>query len=415
MFVTNRRCALMAIKAGVGMSRHHNPNIAGREAAEQALKKAGLGKPDLVFVFGSIGYDQRSLVRAVRETTGGAPLTGCSAEGTINGDDADESNFSVVVTAISSEKLRWHNGIVRGLVEDDTHAVGQRVAKDLLPHLSTETLGLFVFPDGRVDFGVSTDNLDNFFAGLEENLPSERFLPMWGGGANKTGGWGETPHQYFDEEGVSRGGSFPPLSGEGQASWAINHSVIPIGGKRIVTRSKGNVIYEIDDKPAVEVLKEYLPEHALADDRKWMDYANSLALCFRAPGYMKDEEYGVRGVPAVKMADGSIIVQTVVQEGTSLWFSSRDKEKLATGLDRMARQIKEQLGGENPKLIFQFECATRGKMMFREQEKLQLLKRFRQSVDPEAPWAGFYTIGEIGPVEEHNDLHLFTSVVLALS
>ena len=123
----------MVTKAGVGMSYHHNPNVAGREAAEQALQKAGVSKPDFVFVFGSIGYDQHSLVRAVRETTGGAPLTGCSAEGTINGDDADESNFSVVVTAISSEKLRWHNGIVRGLVEDDTHAVGQRVAKDLLP------------------------------------------------------------------------------------------------------------------------------------------------------------------------------------------------------------------------------------------------------------------------------------------
>ena len=32
----------MATKAGVGMSRHHNPNIAGREAAQQALQKAGV-------------------------------------------------------------------------------------------------------------------------------------------------------------------------------------------------------------------------------------------------------------------------------------------------------------------------------------------------------------------------------------
>src|SRR5215207_5382728 len=144
MFVTNRRCALMAIKAGVGMSRHHNPNIAGREAAEQALKKAGVSKPDLVFVFGSIGYDQRSLVRAVRETTGGAPLTGCSAEGTINGDEADESGFSVVVTAISSDELRWTNGLARGL-NADPHAVGKRVAQDLLPNLSADTIGLFVF------------------------------------------------------------------------------------------------------------------------------------------------------------------------------------------------------------------------------------------------------------------------------
>jgi small ligand-binding sensory domain FIST len=53
--------------------------------------------------------------------------------------------------------------------------------------------------------------------------------------------------------------------------------------------------------------------------------------------------------------------------------------------------------------------------MFREQEKLQILKRFRQSLDPDAPWAGFYTVGEIGPVEEHNLRHLYTSVVLALS
>jgi hypothetical protein len=124
---------------------------------------------------------------------------------------------------------------------------------------------------------------------------------------------------------VSGGVSYALLSGAAQASWAIGHGCIPIGGEREVTRSKGNLIYEIDGKPATEVLKEYLPEQALADDRDWMRYAISLALCFRAPSYMKDEEYVVRGVPAVKMADGSITVQTEVSEGTSIWFSSRDK------------------------------------------------------------------------------------------
>ncbi len=81
----------------------------------------------------------------------------------------------------------------------------------------------------------------------------------------------------------------------------------------------------------------------------------------------------------------------------------------------MAAQIKEQLEGDQPKLVLQFECATRGKMMFREQEKLQILKHLRQSVGPDVPWAGFYTAGEIGPVEEHNLRHLYTSVVLAVS
>src|ERR671914_2274518 len=295
----------MATNAGVGRSHHHNPDVAGREAAEQALQKADLDEPDFVSMFASIGYDQHSLVRAVRENTGGAPLTGCSAEGTIDGDNADESNFSVLVTAISSEDLHWRNGLTSGLRADPRDA-GKRVAQDLLPHLSAETIGLFVFPDG-----VSL-SLEHFFAGLEDNLPSERFLPMWGGGAGNNYIFGEPTYQYCDNEVVSDGVSYALLSGKAQASWALSHSLIPIGGERKVTRSQGNVIYEIDGKPATEVLNEYLPEGALADERDWSRYAYSLALTSKAPSYMKDEEYIVRGVPQLNLTDGSVTVQTEV-------------------------------------------------------------------------------------------------------
>src|SRR5215210_3812319 len=222
----------MTTRAGVGMSRHHNPNVAGREAAEQALEKAGVAKPDFVFMFASIGFDQRSLLRVVREATGGAPLSGCSAEGTINGDDADESNFSVVVTAISSDELQWTNGSAAGL-EADPRGVGKRVAQQLLPDLSADTIGLFVFPDGLKDFVVPTNNLvDNFFAGLEDNLPSERFLPMWGGGANANFNNMTSPtYQYCDDEVITDGVSYALLSGKAQAGWAISHGCIPIGGE----------------------------------------------------------------------------------------------------------------------------------------------------------------------------------------
>jgi len=399
----------MTTKAGVGSSHHHNPNVAGREAAQQALKEAGLDGPDFLFMFASTGYDQRSLLRAVRQSTGGAPLTGCSAEGTIDGDDADESNFCVVVTAISSDELQWTNGLAKGL-SADSRTVGQRVAQDLTPHLSADTIGLFVFPDGLIEY------LDGFYAGLEGNLSSERFLLLWGGGAGNNLNLKEPTYRYCDDEVVSNGVAYALLSGEAQVSWAISYGMVPIGGKRKVTRSQGNVIYEIDGEPAIEGLKEYLPEHALIEDRDWMPYAISLALIFEVHSYMKDEEYMVRGVPAVRMADGSITVQTEVKEGTSVWFSSRDKEKISTTrFDQMAGQIKEQLGDEKPKLVLQLECSPRGKLLFREQEKQDILRRFRQSVDPDVPWAGFYTIGEIGPVEEHDDRHLYTSVVLALS
>jgi hypothetical protein len=395
----------MTTKAGVGMSHHHNPNMAGRDAAEQALENAGLEKPDFVFMFASVGYDQRSLLRAVRETTGGAPLSGCSGEGTINGDDADESNFSVVVMAISSDELRWHNGIASGL-RADSYATGQLVAQTLSSDLSADAVGLFVFPDG------TTVNFDHFFAGLEGILSSDQFLPLWGGGAGDNLAMVQT-YQYCDDEVVSDGVAYALLSGEAHPASAIGIGYVPIGGERTVTRSQGNLIYEIDGKPALEVLQEYLPDRVLADD--WGRYVPTFGLSFRAPSYMKDEEYILRGINSVNKVDGSVSLQTEVQEGTSVWVSSRDKEKITTGLDRMADQIKEELGGAQPKLVFHFDCCSRGKIMLRDEEKLQILRRFHQAVGPDVPWAGFYTYGEIGPVGKHNFYHTYTAVVLALS
>jgi hypothetical protein len=394
----------MTTQAGVGMSRHHNPNVAGREAAEQALEKAGVSKADFVFMFATVGYDQRSLLRAVREATKGAPLSGCSGEGTISGDDADESNFSVVVTAISSAELRWRNGLATGL-RADSRAVGQQVAQNLSSDLGADAVGLFVFPDG------TTVNLDHLFAGLEANLPSDQFLPIWGGGAGDNLALVQT-YQYCDDEIASDGVAYALLSGEVKASWDIGIGYIPIGSERVVTRSQGNVIYEIDGKPALEVLQEYLPGRALAED--WRQYAISCVICLKAPSYMEDADYVVRTILSVDETDGSATVQTEVQEGTSVWFSSRDQERVTTGLDRMADRIKQELGGNQPELVFHFDCVSRGKTMFRDQEKLQLLRRFRRAIGPDVPWAGFYTYGEIGPMGKHNCYHNYTAVVLAL-
>jgi hypothetical protein len=397
----------MTTNAGVGMSHHHSPSIAGYEAAEKALENAGVRKPDFVFMFATVGYEQRSLLQAVREATGGAPLCGCSGEGTIDGDDADESDFSVVVMAISSDELRWHNGLATGLGTDSLTA-GQRVAQDLASELGADAVGLFTFPDGL------TANVDQFLAGLEGNLSSERFLPIWGGTpADSLTRSARQTYQYCDDEVVTDGVSYALLSGEALPVWAIDVAYVPIGGERTVTRSQGNVIYEIDGKPALEVFQEYLPDPTLVDD--WGSFANSLALSFRAPSYIKDEEYVARALLTANKAEGSVNLATEVQEGTSVWMSSRDKEKTTTGLDRMAAQIKQELGGAQPRLVLHFDCTARGKVMFRDKEKLQLLRQLRQAVGPEAPWAGFYTFGEIGPVGKHNCYHNYTAVVLALS
>ena len=120
----------METKAGVGMSHHRNPKVAGREAAEKALAAAGITQPHFVFMFASVGYDQRALLDAVREATGGAPLCGGSGEGIIAGAEADESNFSVAIMAIRSDELRFSNAIAIGLKEDSEGA-GRTIAREI--------------------------------------------------------------------------------------------------------------------------------------------------------------------------------------------------------------------------------------------------------------------------------------------
>ena len=94
----------MAIQAGVGMSHHRNPKVAGREAAQSALEAGGIEKPDFCFTFAAVGYNQEVLIRAVREATGNTPLCGCSGEGVITRGGADEANFSAAVMAIRSDQ-----------------------------------------------------------------------------------------------------------------------------------------------------------------------------------------------------------------------------------------------------------------------------------------------------------------------
>ena len=87
----------MSTQVGIGKSIHRNPKIAASEAVEVALKTGAIEKADFVFMFSSVGYDQKTIVKYVYDLFDGAPLSGCSAEGTIAGWETDESNFSVVV------------------------------------------------------------------------------------------------------------------------------------------------------------------------------------------------------------------------------------------------------------------------------------------------------------------------------
>jgi hypothetical protein len=186
-----------------------------------------------------------------------------------------------------------------------------------------------------------------------------------------------------------------------------------MGIEHKLTRTEGNVIYEIDNRPALDVVKDYLSDDELSD---WGTALLSFPFGFETTGAMIEDydPYLIRGMMSKDDETGAVAIPTEATEGTSVWMLRRDYEKVTAGVERLARQIESQLGDKPAKMVFQFDCAGRGKMFFRHQQKLHLLNVLRQRIGPDAPWLGFYTYGEIGPVRDCNHFHNFTAVIAAI-
>ena len=153
----------MGTAAGVGFSVHRNPAEAGKEAALKALEQCGITRPDFVFVFATVGYNQQVLIRTIRETMSGAPLSGCSGEGIITQGMVAETNFGVCIMAITSDELRFENVRVKEITTGSDLA-GERLAAEVQPLLADDSIACFLFADGLVfDF-------DQFRTGFEKSL-----------------------------------------------------------------------------------------------------------------------------------------------------------------------------------------------------------------------------------------------------
>lgn len=396
----------MGTLAGVGYSIHRNPAEAGKEAALKALEQAGIAaKPDFVFAFATVGYDQQLLIRSIREATSEAPLSGCSGEGIITQETVNETNFGVSVMVISSDELRFDHACVKG-IGGRPDVAGESLAAEIKPFLTGDSKACFLMADGLAF------NFDPFLAAFEAALKRDTPLPIFGGLASDN--WvSRKTYQYHDDEVFSGGISCVVMSGRGDIAWGINHGCVPLGSRRTITRSRGNVIYEIDGVPALDVLKEYMEEEWLS---QWNKMTLNLCLGFKTPAHLRKgyEEYVIRYLVGKNDEEGSVTIQSDVTDGTELWIVRRDKELITSGLQAISRQIREKVGDRKPKFIMQFECMGRGKVVFREKEKIDLIRSLQKEIGADIPWIGFYTYGEIGPVTGYNCFHNFTAVVAAV-
>jgi hypothetical protein len=392
------------IRASVGQSRNRNLRRAVDEAVGAARARGPLDRPDLVLLFGGVGHDQAKLVSATRDATGRAPLVGCSAEGVITSAGPVEDPFAVAVALVASDDLHFHSVVAHGLRENSKRA-GHALASGLREHLGEDARAILLLADGlTIDF-------DSLMQGWADATPFAR-LPIFGGTASDN--WTlERTYQYVDDHVHSDAAVAVLISGAGRFVHAVNHGCVAVGAERKITKSIGNVIWEIDDKPALDVMREYVDVEGPVD---WHKAVATLAIGFRAPPDLTSsyDELMIRYIPQKDDTEKWIATPTAFAPGTGIWMTRRDYGKIRDGLERMAAQLGASLGGAIPGLFFHMDCTGRGRVTFAEEEKIRLMSRLHGRVGPTSPWIGFYCYGEIAPVRGRNCFHNYTAVVAAL-
>ncbi|HLU69013.1 MAG TPA: FIST N-terminal domain-containing protein, partial [Kofleriaceae bacterium] len=364
--------------------------------AAAAIAPLAGAAPGLVLVFGTAGYDQAQLLAGVREVTGGAPMAGCSAAGVITQAGSDEGSRVVAVMALASDRIQFDT-LVAAEVSADPEGRGASLARHLAALGRQRPRQLLLFTDGI------TVNATALIRGLEGEL--EAPIRMAGGSAGELHRF-ERTYQYHDGEVYSDAAVAVLLSGDLTCEALVTHGSEPIGVEHAITRAEGGTVYEIDGRPAWQVLREYLD-----DSSGGLEATNVSALCVaqRAP----DGDLLIRVPVGLDPDSGAMFFAGELLAGQRVIMVRRDTDHVSENAIAAARRLASTRG-EKPALVLQFDCVGRGRLLFGEQVGEKVIDPVQQAIGKDVPWLGMHSYGEIGQRGERACFHNYTMVLLAL-
>lgn len=167
----------------------------------------------------------------------------------------------------------------------------------------------------------------------------------------------------------------------------LSQGCSPIGPLRTVTAGQQNVIFEIDDRPALDVLKEDIGE-VLA--RRLERVGGYIHVAFPIAG-SDTGDYVVRNLVGIDPSRGWIAIGDEAVVGASIMFVRRDRDAAERDLVRMLGSLKKRLDAP-PRAGLYFSCVARGPNLFGpDSAELAILRRELGAF----PLAGMFCNGEI--------------------
>ena len=379
---------------GVGRSSHPDAATAGRAAAAEAVTG---DDPRLLVVFCSDSYDLPALLAGIAAEARGAKVIGCSTAGEIA--TSGPLDTSVVVTALGgpgfSVTTRAATGVAARLRE-----AGAEVAEALSPVDGKPHQVLLLLTDG--------------LAGDQQEIVRGAYgvagasVPLVGGCAGDDLKM-RTTYQLHGTTVLRDGIVAAAISSDAPFGIGVQHGWRTVGEPMLVTRSGGNRVYELDDRPALDAYLDRLdaPEDARRDPAAFTRFAltHPLGLARRSG------EPSVRFVAEADFGDRSLGCIAEVPQGGMTWFMEGDAESVLDATDKACASALAALNGARPLGLLAFDCIARREV---------LGPGIRAEIDRVAevaggaPVAGFYTYGEIARTHGITGFHNQTLVVLAV-
>lgn len=335
---------------------------------------ASASTANLVLVFADAAYFQQpECYRDLRAMFPLARIVGCSSSGNIN--DTSISDGDIVVTTVTLA-----NGRVR-LVSAPVEAGCdlQALAAGMMGELAEKDLRhVLVLSDG-----LSVNGSD-----LARGLNCAG-IPITGGlagdGTRFAGTWvmADAPTAQNLVALVGFYGDLSVRSGC-VAGWK------EFGAERIVTRSSGNVVHEIDHQPALTIYTKYLGEMAKELPASGLRFPLSVRINER-------EAPVIRTLLAVDSSAQSLTFAGDVPQGALCRLMKTDINALIDGSGQAA-DIAKPKASNGPALCLVVSCVGR-RLVLGEltEEELDIV---RERLGPATAISGFYSYGELSPFRD---------------
>ena len=362
----------------------------------------------LIIAFCSPHYRENK--EPLKELSGFFPnsiVTGCSTSGEIYGNGIADLSMSIAAIKFDEADVKLASMPITS--PDQSYSVGRRLSNEIS---SDDLKGAIILTDGLSVNGSA------LIHGFNSNIDPEKVSVS--GGLAGDGNHFENTWVLHEGQPVSNLAVAIGMYGDGvlfmnssRGGWDI------FGPERTITKSVGNIVYEIDGQPALDLYKKYLGERA-----KDLP-ASALLFPLQIRSGATDENKLVRTILSVDEESHSMIFAGDVPQGYRAQLMRANFERVIEGAseagESIVRGLKEKYQSmqiqELPKESISIAISCVGRRLVLGERADEEVEVLHESLGENANLIGFYSYGELAPHIQGKacDLHNQSMTVMSLT